>query len=294
MTDNPQTSGESDEYELTSPEAISLRQFFETVPPEKSALVANPLSGPHVGLGHNLMLTEIELHCPTTPSCDGFRLFQPDQQAPAFTGHRYDRFVKFICRNCKKTVKVYAICFTCESQSQGTFYKYGEFPAFGPPTPSRVIKLIGPDKDLYLTGRRAENQGMGIGAFAYYRRVVEYQKNRMIDGMIRVVQKTATNSDVITELEMAKQEAQFSKAVGAVRHGLPDTLLINGHNPLTLLHTALSGGLHAQTDSECLELARTIRRVLVDLSDRIDNALKDRRKLDDAVSRLMEKPPRKE
>jgi hypothetical protein len=39
-------------------------------------------------------------------------------------------------------------------------------------------------------GRRAENQGMGIGAFAYYRRVVENQKNRIIAEIKRVAEKT--------------------------------------------------------------------------------------------------------
>ena len=63
----------------------------------------------------------------------------------------------------------------------------GEYdPPFGPPTPARVITLIGPDKEYYLKGRRAENQGMGIGAFSYYRRVVENQKNRIIDEVITI------------------------------------------------------------------------------------------------------------
>jgi len=43
-----------------------------------------------------------------------------------------------------------------------------------------VITLIGPDREIFLRGRRAENQGLGIGAFAYYRRVVENQKGRII------------------------------------------------------------------------------------------------------------------
>ena len=45
--------------------------------------------------------------------------------------------------------------------------KFGEFPAFGPPVPPRVLSLIGPDKDLFLKGRRSEIQGLGVGAFAY-------------------------------------------------------------------------------------------------------------------------------
>lgn len=44
-----------------------------------------------------------------------------------------------------------------------------------------MISLIGPDKELYLQGRRSESRGFGIGAFSYYRRVVENQKSRIIE-----------------------------------------------------------------------------------------------------------------
>ena len=50
---------------------------------------------------------------------------------------------------------------------------------------------------------------------------------------------------------------------------IPESLLINGHNPILLLHNALSEGVHAMTDEQCLELASSIRIVLAELSERI-------------------------
>ena len=47
------------------------------------------------------------------------------------------------------------------------------------------MKLVGPDRDDFLKGRRCENQGLGVGAFIYYRRVVENQKNRIL-GVCRI------------------------------------------------------------------------------------------------------------
>jgi hypothetical protein len=92
---------------------------------------------------------------------------------------------------------------------------------------------------------------------------------------------------MLDDLIDAKNETQFTAAVGAVKHGIPSALLVNGHNPLTLLHAALSEGLHAQTDEECLGLATSIRVVLADLADRLGHALKDRAELAAAVTRLM-------
>jgi hypothetical protein len=50
--------------------------------------------------------------------------------------------------------------------------------------------------------------------------------------------------------------------------------------------------LHEKTDTECLELAKSIRVVLTELADRISQALKDEAELISAVSRLLEKEPK--
>ena len=138
-----------------------------------------------------------------------------------------------------------------------------------------------------MKGRRCENQGLGIGAFVYYRRVVENQKNAILDEIIRVSEKIGAPADMLERLRKAKDEIQFSKALASVKDALPQALLINGHNPLAMLHSALSGGLHEKTDERCLELAHDIRVLLVELAERIGQALKDEAELNTAVSRLM-------
>jgi hypothetical protein len=166
-------------------------------------------------------------------------------------------------------------------------FKFGEWPPFGPPTPARVIKLIGPDRELFLSGRRSEIQGMGIGAFVYYRRVVENQKNRILDEIVKVAQKMNLPEELVLRLKSAESENQFSKAVESIKDAIPQTLLVEGQNPLTLLHSALSQGVHALNDEERLELATSIRVVLTDLAERLGQALKDEAELNAAVSRLL-------
>ena len=73
-----------------------------------------------------------------------------------------------------------------------------------------------------------------------------------------------------------------------IKHGMPQVLLINGHNPLTLLHTALSQGVHEESDDYCLELATSIRVVLTELAERMAQALKDEAELNTAVSKLLQ------
>jgi len=138
-----------------------------------------------------------------------------------------------------------------------------------------------------LKGRQCENHGLGIGAFTYYRRVVESHKDQILGEIIRVSKKLGAPPEKIKALENAQRETQFSKALASVKDALPPVLLINGQNPLTLLHRALSKGVHQLSDEECLQIAHDVRVVLVELADRLGQALKDEAELNAAISRLM-------
>ena len=168
-------------------------------------------------------------------------------------------------------------------------FKFGENPAFGPPLPSKLITMIRPEWDYFQKGRRAENQGLGIGANAYYRRVVESQKNRILDEIIKAAIKLGAPKELIADLEHAKQEIQFKKAIEGVSHALPKALMIADANPLTLLHVALSIGLHNETDEDCLAAATDIRIVLTELAERLSTVLKDETELKASVARLLKK-----
>jgi hypothetical protein len=144
-------------------------------------------------------------------------------------------------------------------QNLAQVMKLGEVPPFGPPTPARLISLIGPDRDLFLQGRRAEVHGFGVGAFAYYRQVVEHQKSRIIHEIAKASAKLGASKEMLAQLALAEKETQFSKAIDQIKAGIPEALLIYEQNPLTLLHSALSEGLHDHTDQECLLIAQEIR-----------------------------------
>lgn len=270
-------------------EPINVKEFFEKVPPDRMTLVkelAKKEVGSH-GTSYRFLLPVLELHC-TTESCNGVRFFEPVDSENLRPGELEEHFITFKCRNCKKVTKTYALrSLLKKDEVGGGLFKFGEHPPFGPPTPARVISILGGEREYYLKGRRAENQGLGIAAFAYYRRVVENQKNKILDEIIRVSVKIGASKEILDDLDAAKKETQFSKAVAAVKHGIPQALLVNGHNPLTLLHSALSEGLHAQTDDQCLELATSIRVVLSELVDRLANALKEEAELNAAVNRLL-------
>ncbi len=266
--------------------ALKFAEFLETTPPNTLVTVAELRRRYRVGFFF-LNTPDIRLHC-NSESCGRTQFF-------AYTGEELDlsppgtlAFLPYECRNCQQTIKTFALSLTTQDGDLGgTATKYGENPPFGPHTPGRLITLVGPDRDAFLKGRRAENLGLGIGAFAYYRRVVENQKDRLLSEIIRVAERTGAAPEMVTTLQAAKRETQFSKAVEAVKDAIPETLKIQGHNPLTLLHSALSEGLHAQTDEECLAAAGDVRVVLQVVAERAAAALKDDAELKSALTRLL-------
>jgi len=195
------------------------------------------------------------------------------------------------CRNCGVLVKTISVAFPSPQE----FYlgrnirviKIGECPLPSLRVPARVHRLVQEDRDLLIKGLRAESQGLGIGAFSYYRRVIERHKDALFDAIIKVANRVGSDPSLISNLQSAKKEVQFSKAVEVMKDGIPESLKISGHNPLSLLHTATSRGLHSQSDEECLELAKDIRLVLVEFAENIASVLKDHVELDNALSRLM-------
>jgi hypothetical protein len=107
--------------------------------------------------------------------------------------------------------------------------------------------------------------------------------------IIKVSEKLNIPSEHTSILKGAQKETQFSRAMESVKDVVPQSLLINGYNPMLLLHKALSQGLHNQTDESCLENASSIRIVLAELADKLSQALRDEAELNNALTRLMAK-----
>jgi len=272
-----------------------ISEFLENTPPNQRIHISDlvTVSGSaYNGFHYKIRTPEIQLHC-QHERCNGTRFFRcisGDDNYINLKGFNFF-YVTYICSNCQKVEKTFSLAAKVNDSgaAQGECYKFGELPTYGPPIASKLMKLIGPDREEFLKGRRCENQGLGVGSFIYYRRVVENQKDRILGEIIKVSKKLGASKTNLETLEKAVKETQFTKALDMVKNSIPESLLINGHSPIKLLHSALSEGVHALSDEECLELAGSVRIVLGELSERLSQALKDEAELTKALSTLMNK-----
>ena len=276
-----------------APEVIpqSFAEFLESSPPNQAIHISDIVSLKYTSgiQSYYLATPEIQIHC-SYETCNGVRFHRctGGNRTPVKEDATTDCFVTYLCSNCQRHTKVFALqAFREEDQTSGMLIKYGESPVFGPPVAARLLKLIGPDIENFLKGRRCENQGLGVGAFVYYRRVVEHQKNRIFKEIVKVSEKIGAPKEKIEILNAALEETQFTKALDMAKDAMPESLLINGHSPLKLLYRALSDGIHNLSDEDCLAYASSVRVVLAELSDRLSQALKDEVEITNALARLL-------
>lgn len=276
------------------PNIVEWRKFLTDYPPGTRAMVDRAIKT----VNHNrpeVSTPELHLYCDLGcqgPAwCNGAaravgRLFpapMPDDV--------WDTLLVYTCQKCSRELKAYAVRVLGVKSNLLVGYpecaKLGEWPPFNFRTPSKVNSLIGEDRELFFKGRKAEADGLSAGAFAYYRRIIEDQKSRLLGEIVKVALQTNAPADVITQLQSAISETQFSKAVDIVKDAVPQSLFIEGHNPLTLLHRALSRNLHGASDEECLKVAHDVRVVLFEFAERLSQALRDQKGIEDAVNRLL-------
>lgn len=269
----------------------SFAEFLETSPPSKTINITDLMELKWDGGSqlYYLKTPEIQIHC-YGKTCNGVRFHRciEGNKLQIRAERPVNCFIRYVCSNCQNNYKTFAItAYREDDETSGTLTKYGENPTFGPPIPPRLLKLIGPDRENFLRGRRCETQGLGVGAFVYYRRVVENQKNRILSEIIKVSEKIGAPKERIDILTTALAETQFKKALEITKDAMPESLLINGHSPLMLLHRALSEGIHNRSDDDCLDYASSVRVVLGELSERLSQALKDEAEITNALTRLL-------
>lgn len=270
--------------------SITFADFLENCYPSRQERITDLWSDKNArsGIRGRINTPALRLFC-NTELCNGFRNFRCTENAELLYEHKEKEtfFVTYICSDCRRMNKSFSLNLNFNVMPEGSAYKYGEQPPFGVPIPNRVLRLFEADKALFFKGRQCENQGLGIAAFAYYRRVVEHQKNNIFDEIIKVSNIIGAPRELIDEIRKAKESFSFSSSLDTIKPAIPQAILINGQNPLSLLHNALSRGLHNDNDNDCLALAHSIRLVLTEMVGRLADLKKDDQELAKAVSNLM-------
>ena len=90
-------------------------------------------------------------------------------------------------------------------------------------------------------------------------------------------------------LEKTKSTTVTQEKIELVKDLLPPILRPDGTNPLTALHSALSEGLHAGADEDCLEQAAVVRDILVYFVNQVALTRAASREFTDSMRKLLDR-----
>ena len=148
-----------------------------------------------------------------------------------------------------------------ESDKNIYIQKVGAYPEIKIIPNKQISKYFGRETNIwYFKGINSINENYGIGAFAYFRRIIEKELINIIEDIKSL--PDSHNSEIENLLNKHKENPTMSTLYSNIFEYLPFSLKALGDNPIKLLYNQTSEGLHQATEEECLNKARNILKLL--------------------------------
>lgn len=173
--------------------------------------------------------------------------------------------LEYVCQSCKLFRRYF---FVYVNNDLDEVYKVGQYPEWEIKMDSGLETVLNKHAKTFRKGLVCEAQGYGIAAFSYYRRIIE----EIIDGLLDSISDLidiSQRKDYDEALQKAKDTRVTQDKINLVKDLLPSILKPGGMNPLGVLHSELSEGLHALPDEECLDRAHHIKTILTFLVNQV-------------------------
>jgi hypothetical protein len=141
--------------------------------------------------------------------------------------------------------------------------KIGQFPALSINIPKALERNLGNvHAALYKKALANRNEGYGLGAVSYIRRVVEDKTEELIEVVAQLAESQQIDPEIVKKIRAAKTEqTTYDNKLKIASTVIPASLLIDGANPLDALYGLVSGGLHDLTEEQCINIADETKSV---------------------------------
>jgi hypothetical protein len=168
--------------------------------------------------------------------------------------------------------------------------KVGQYPPISIAIPKALEANLGHDAaELYKKALISRNNGYGLAAAVYTRRVVEDKTNELIQVVADLAESHNVDSDIVAKIRAAGDSAVYLpyeeklKIAGAV---FPDSLKVGSINPLKSLYGLVSEAIHGLSEDECIEIADQTAFVFDYVFTNLKAQTSDRKTFADHVKKL--------
>jgi hypothetical protein len=231
---------------------------------------------------NNLSKPAINMNCSSCESMQTFNMnneYHKEHSNEPILGQVKD--LRYLCSSCQNSMYVFLVHFFSEEIGGDSeefvliVNKVGQVPAWDIEIDEEFEKMLGDHVQHYKSGLICESQSYGIGAYAYFRRVVEDVIDELLKSISGLVEENE-KKEYKKKLEEVKQEKIAENKIKIVQDLLPSSLQVEGMNPLKQLYSVLSDGVHNKTDEECMNDAEAIKNILIFLVNQINRTERDR------------------
>jgi hypothetical protein len=179
--------------------------------------------------------------------------------------YSFTQHYKADCQQCK--VYCMDFVFNMFDDAKGAFSnnklkKVGQYPPVSIRASKVVEKYLTKDNfELYKKALYLISLGYGVGAFAYFRRIIETE-------IIQIITLLSEGSfegaeEIKKQLEEKKQgKITMQKLLDSLTEHLPPALLEIGDNPVRILFNYSSNALHGYSEEKCIETSKNIDLIL--------------------------------
>jgi len=260
-----------------------IKEFLETAP----LYSWREFKKPHVNRS-SLWIHEIDTYCEV---CELSRPFHDLRSRgggagmPVSTLSSGTSYLKFSCVSCQKSHREYLVE-QILGEENIRIQKYGELPRSKLVRNRILLKFLKDDLDNYEKAFICLSHEYGVAAFAYFRRVVENNINRLLDLVQEDAQSSGSDLETLDAISKLRKDAPMSDKIKVANHALPNHLKPDGLNPLGRLYQVLSEGVHNLSEAECLEKAKTISECLTFLVSELASRQEHRSRFKSMVSKL--------
>lgn len=210
----------------------------------------------------------LELRCSTCRTDRPFRgearihPFTPDPHAIPHRNTSVSgvRHLSFACTGCEHEGFEYWIL--VNYQEETWIQKVGQLPIWIPTISKEMESELGDDAELYKKALRNMNEGYGIGACAYLRRLIEKHINPLLQLLHDTKAEHGAKPEELRAIQEAIAAKDFTSKTRFAAEVTPASLIVEGHNPFQEIHERLSVGLHTLDEETANRYAQEIKEAL--------------------------------
>lgn len=236
----------------------------------------------------SLWIGEIDAYCDV---CEQPRPFQDLRTRGGGAGMAISALIsgtsyfRFSCVSCRKSHREYLVEQILDEENI-RLQKYGELPR-SKFIRNRVLqKFLKDDLDNYEKAIVCLSHEYGVAAFAYYRRVVENNINRLLDLVQEDAQSSGGDQATLDAIGELRKDTPMSAKIKVANLALPNHLKPDGLNPLGRLYQVLSEGVHSLSETECLVKAKATSECLTFLVSELASRQENRNRYKSTVGKL--------